>query len=156
MCVICVKPKGVDMPTNEILKAMYKANHDGCGFCTPTKSYKGLSFASFMREIKSVSKDEPCIMHFRWATHGSVKRSNCHPFYDYQTGVWFAHNGILNVRPKKDMTDSETAFRDIFLPYIAEYGLKSDEARYTIKQVLANTSSKFAFMQGDDVQLFGN
>ena len=156
MCVICVKPKGVEMPSNEILKAMYKANHDGCGFCTPTKSYKGLSFASFMREIKAVEKDEPCIMHFRWATHGSVKRSNCHPFYDYQTGVWFAHNGILNVRPKKDMTDSETAFRDIFLPYIAEYGLKSDEARYTIKQVLANTSSKFAFMQGDDVQLFGN
>lgn len=156
MCVIYVKPKGVDMPTNEILKAMYKANHDGCGFCTPTKSYKGLSFASFMREIKSVEKDEPCIMHFRWATHGSVKRSNCHPFYDYETGTWFAHNGILNVRPKKDKTDSETAFRELFVPYIKRYGLDSDDTKYTIHQVKANTGSKFAFLQGDTLRLYGD
>ena len=59
MCVICVKPKGAQMPSNEIIIAMYRANHDGCGFCTPTKSYKGLSFSTFMRELKKVSVDEP-------------------------------------------------------------------------------------------------
>ncbi len=155
MCVICVKPKGVSLPSNKIIRAMYQANHDGCGFCTPTKSYKGLSLASFMSEIAKVSKDEPCIMHFRLATHGSVKRDNCHPFYDGETGTWFAHNGVLNVRPKRDTTDSETAFREIFVPYIKQYGLNADETRYTIRQVLANTSSKFAFLQGEDLQLFG-
>lgn len=95
------------------------------------------------------------IMHFRLATHGSVKRDNCHPFYDGETGTWFAHNGVLNVRPKRDTTDSETAFRELFVPYIKQYGLNADETRYTIRQVLANTSSKFAFLQGEDLQLFG-
>lgn len=154
MCVICVKPKGAEMPSKEILQAMYRANHDGCGFCTPTQSYKGLSFAVFMQKIKSVGKDEPCVMHFRWATHGSVKKSNCHPFYDCETGVYFAHNGVLNVRPKGDMTDSETAFRDLILPYIKKYGLNSDEVKYTINQIIGG--SRFAFLQGDEVQIYGN
>ena len=154
MCVICVKPKGVEMPSKEMLKAMYKANHDGCGFCTPTKSYKGLSLASFMREVKSVDINEPCIMHFRFATHGSVKRSNCHPFYDSETGTWFAHNGVLDVMPDKDMTDSETAFRKYFVPYIKRYGLDSDRTRYVIDQVRAY--SRFAFLQGEDIRLFGD
>lgn len=144
------------MPDREILKAMYRANGDGCGFCTPTKYYRGLSFDTFMQKISRVRVDEPCIIHFRLATHGSIKRSNCHPFYDASTGTYFAHNGILNVIPYRDTTDSETAFRSLFVPYIRQYGIDSDEVRFSIAQVRANTGSKFAFMQGEDVRLFGD
>jgi len=154
MCVICVKPKGAKMPSDEIIKAMYQANHDGCGFCTPTKSYKGLSFASFMREIKNVPDSEPCIMHFRWATHGSVKRSNCHPFYDAESQTWFAHNGILDIRPVGDMTDSETAFRYKIAPIISIYGFGSKEFKKAVKDVIG--VSRFAFLNGEDVAMFGN
>lgn len=154
MCVICVKPKGAQMPSNEIIIAMYRANHDGCGFCTPTKSYKGLSFSTFMRELKKVSVDEPCIMHFRWATHGSVKRSNCHPFYDEETRTWFAHNGVLDIVPVGDMTDSETAFRRYLVPEIAGHGLASAELKDAVKRVIGG--SRFAFLQGDEIELFGN
>ncbi len=142
------------MPTNEILSAMHQANMDGCGFCTPTKSYKGLSFATFMKKIKGVQQDEPCIMHFRFATHGSVKSSNCHPFYDDDTNTWFAHNGILDVMPEGDTTDSETAFRDIIVPNIKAYGLHARYTKYIIEHLAG--CSRFAFMQGDDVVMFGS
>lgn len=141
------------MPSKEIITAMYRANHDGCGFCTPTKSYKGLSLASFLREISAVTPDEPCIMHFRWATHGSVKRSNCHPFYDGEADLWFAHNGILDIVPDGDMTDSETAFRSIIAPVVRKSGLDSKEAVRVIENVAG--VSRFALMQGDQVRLYG-
>ena len=155
MCVIAYKPKGVEMPSSEILAAMSQANSDGCGFCTPTKYYRGLSFNSFMKHVKHVGEDEPCIIHFRLATHGSVKKGNCHPFYDAEADTYFAHNGVLHIQTHKDMTDSETAFRNIFLPNIKLYGLWSDNVSFVAKQVIADNGSRFAFMQGDDVRLFG-
>ncbi len=135
MCVICYKPKGI---------------------CTPTKSYRGLSFNAFYKAIKKVDSDEPCVIHFRLATHGSVKRANCHPFYDKETNTYFAHNGILNIQADRDKTDSETAFRHIFVHYILKYGLKSAETFNAVMQVRANTGSKFIFMQGYEVKMFGN
>ena len=143
------------MPSREILNAMHRANSDGCGFCTPSMYYRGLSFDTFMQRIRQVGVDEPCIIHFRLATHGSVRRSNCHPFYDAATGTYFAHNGVLNVHPKGDWTDSETAFRRLLVPYIKRYGLDSEEVHFVIAQVRANTGSKFAFLQGDEIRLFG-
>lgn len=156
MCVICYKPKGVETPDRETLYAMYHANSHGCGFCTPTKLYRGLSFDTFYKAIKKVSTNEPCIIHFRLATHGSIRRANCHPFYDRETNTFFAHNGVLNIQPDKDKTDSETAFRHIFVPYIQQYGLQSAELRDTVIQVRANTGSKFIFMQGDNITMFGD
>lgn len=154
MCVICIKPRGAEMPSKELLKAMYRANRDGCGFCTPSKYHRGLSFDYFLQQIKQVNKDEPCIIHFRLATHGSVKRSNCHPFYDGDTGTYFAHNGVLSIWPDKDKTDSETAFLNILKPEIKAHGLESDDLRYSVRQIIGG--SKFAFMQGDDLRLFGD
>lgn len=63
---------------------------------------------------------------------------------------------MLNIHPDRDKTDSETAFRQLLVPYIHKYGLHSDELRYVARQVQANTGSKFAFMQGDDVLLIGD
>ena len=154
MCVICIKNRGVEMPTDDILKLMYMANREGCGFCTPTLSYKGLSFDSFMKKIRQVKRDEPCLIHFRLATHGSVKTSNCHPFYDRQTNTFFMHNGVLGISAKKDMTDSETAFREYFLPVIRTYGLYSRELKETVSKIIGG--SRFAFMQDGDLRVFGD
>lgn len=154
MCVICYIPKGVDTPSKEVLKAMYKANPDGVGICTPTMSYKGMSFNVLCKQLSKRTTDEPCLLHFRYATHGSIKKSNCHPFYDENTDTHFMHNGILNIFPKGDMTDSETAFRGVLLPYIKRFGLHSSEVKNTVNQIIGG--SRFAFMSGDDVLLFGN
>ncbi len=152
MCVIIVKPAGVKMPENDIIKAAYNANPHGCGFISPSTFYKGMSFDSFKRQLKKVSVEEPCIIHFRLATHGSIKRANCHPFN--RGDVWFAHNGILSITPQGDMTDSETAFQNIIYPAIEKFGYGSMQMDRAVSKVIGY--SKFAFLQGDELKMYGD
>lgn len=109
---------------------------------------KGLSYRSFKKHLQRVREDEPCIIHFRLATHGSIKRANCHPFN--RGDVWFAHNGILNIQPMGDMTDSETALQKVIYPAIVKYGYGSEGMDVAVTKVIGY--SKFAFMQGGDVR----
>ena len=136
-----------------MLEIAQRFNPHGCGFCTPTKEYKGLTFRSFLKRIQEVG-DEPVLIHFRYATHGSVKRSNCHPFYDSVSDTHFMHNGVLNIYPQEDITDSEYAFRNFFVPDLRKYGLHSNELKEDIYHNIG--SSRFAFMQGEEVRLYGD
>ena len=155
MCVIIYKPAGVDIPSQALLSKAQRANPHGCGLCSPTAIYKGLSFNSFMKVLKKVPKEEPLLIHFRLATHGSIKLSNCHPFYDSETDTHFMHNGILyGIRPYQDKTDSECAFECFLQLTIKKYGLHSDELGMEVDNVIGY--SKFAFMQGEEVRLFGD
>lgn len=138
-----------------ITRQSAKQNPHGCGFCTPSQSYKGLSYIQFLKNIEKVKQEEPLLIHFRLATHGSIKKANCHPFYDNDTDTQFMHNGILwGIKPNKDNTDSECAFRWLIQPMINKYGLFSNEVKAEVSHLIG--SSKFAFMQGDTVRLFGN
>ena len=155
MCVIIYKPKGIELPSIELLTKARNHNSHGCGIVAPNVFYKGLSFESFKRNLKKCSKEEPVLIHFRYATHGSIKKANCHPFFDSDTNTFFMHNGILSaIKVKDDRTDSETAFRNILVPYIKKYGLDSTEVSETANWIKGY--SKFAFIQGDRVVLFGD
>lgn len=152
MCVLIVKPSGVKMPSEEILKLANKANPHGCGFATKDRYFKTLNFNQFKYELSNISDDEDCIIHFRYATHGSIKQANCHPFK--KNDVIFAHNGILSINPIGDKTDSETAFLQIIYPAIKQYGFGSTEADDAVYSVIG--SSRFALMQGDDIRMYGD
>lgn len=154
MCVIIIKPAGIKMPSQEILDAAYRANHDGCGFVSTFHFKRTTSYKSFLRELSKVHESEACIIHFRLATHGSVKISNCHPFR--RGNVFFAHNGVLSIQPTGDMTDSETAFEKYIYPAIAEYGYADSMKDYVISNIIGG--SKFAMMRlGDrNVKLYGD
>lgn len=151
MCVIIYKPAGVKMPSVYTLMAAHRANPHGCGFVSPSRSFKGLDFAQFIRNIARVSDAEPCIIHFRLATHGSIKRTNCHPFK--RGGVSFAHNGVLDIDPVGDRTDSETAFIKYIHPAIKSHGWGSEMVDSVINTLIG--SSKFALMYHGDVRLYG-
>lgn len=153
MRIIIYKPAGVEMPGRSLLTRAKKYNPHGCGLCSPSTFYKGLSFAALLKAAAKVGVDEPCLLHFRWATHGSVKRENCHPFYDEATGTYFMHNGVLSVRPPEDMTDSEYVFRRDLAPACAD-GLFTETLGKAVGRALEG--SRFAFMQGDKVRLFGH
>lgn len=153
MCVICVKPAGHALPSKSMLRAMFSCNHDGCGFVSRSLSYHSMDFEDFYESLVKVPKKEACIIHFRWATHGSVGIRNCHPFHDDATGVWFAHNGILDIKPMKDLTDSETAFRKRLVPVIKKYGFMSDKLSAEAYHIIGG--SRFAFMKDGRVRLFG-
>lgn len=152
MCVICVKPAGVPMPALAEIKAMAEANPHGFGFCTSTgKFYKSTDFAIFAERLADVRTDEACVMHFRFATHGSVRNRNCHPFRDGD--LFFAHNGVLPYPSVGDRTDSEYAFRNILAPVVREYGLRSPELAAAVDAIIGG--SRFAFLRGADVLTFG-
>lgn len=154
MCVICYKPKGVNMPSKYDLRCMWDRNHDGAGFVSTRSSYKSMDFDDFYEHLSKVGKDENCVIHFRWATHGSVRLENCHPFS--AGDIWFAHNGVLDIRPRKDMTDSETAFRDVIMPYVRENGLYSKRTKAVLDHVASG--SRFAILDRgrDRVTLVGS
>lgn len=151
MCVCLYKPAGAKMPPLSVLTACHRANPDGMGFCTPTAVYHTLNFFDFVDALAKVSQADPCIMHFRWATHGSVKLSNCHPFV--MGRVKFAHNGVLPIDSIKDMTDSEIALKGIIYPAIKQHGFESPEADRIITKIAG--SSRFAIMVGTKVELIG-
>lgn len=154
MCILIVKPAGVKLPPQQVLKRCAHRNPHGCGFATADKCFKSLSLSAFTRELSKVDPSEAMIIHFRYATHGSVNRSNCHPFKDEQIGVAFAHNGVLPIIPYQDKTDSETAFIRLFKPIIAKCGLYSAELRDMVDAVIGG--SKFAFIdENGNIKTFG-
>lgn len=152
MCVVIVKPAGVSMPSEAVLRAAYMTNPHGCGFVSENHYFRSLDFNAFMAHIAKVRDDEACIIHFRLATHGSVKKANCHPFRNGD--VFFAHNGILDITPQGDMTDSQTAFNRIIYPVISCYGWRSRMVD-SVAKVIAG-SSKFAMLKGNDIVMVGD
>lgn len=97
--------------------------------------------------------DTALYIHARIATQGSLGIKNCHGFVDHETRLCFAHNGILNIGERADMTDSEIFFRDIFLPVYKYGGWR--EVEPIIREVI--NWGKFVFMDGNGkLRYFGN
>lgn len=155
MCVIIYKPAGVELPATDIMEKAHKANPHGCGLVSPSVKYKGMQFTTFMKRYSQCKKEEPLLIHFRLATHGSIRRANSHPFYDKGTDTYFMHNGVLHeVETHNDRTDSECAFRSMIVPKIKLYGLHDWRFSKFIYGMIG--ASKFAFMQCDRVHIFGD
>lgn len=147
MCIIIVKPEGVQMPPLGIIERCALKNPDGFGVAVPGQVFRTLSFRRLEKFLSGISDDVPAVLHFRYATTGSVKVANCHPFRDDSLGVSFAHNGVLPIWTENDMTDSETLFRRTLAPAIAAYGFWSDGFE---DAVLSNIGvSRFAFLSDD-------
>lgn len=145
MCIIIVKPAGVKIPDYSTICKCATNNPDGFGFAVPKKKpFKTLDFDKFANKLYECSDDEPMIIHFRRATHGTIKPTNCHPFRDDYVGVSFAHNGILQVKPIGDKTDSETAFRILLIPNAIWFGIFTKDFDNAVKSIIGY--SKFAFL----------
>lgn len=156
MCIIIVKPKNVQLPEYSTLCRCARLNPDGFGFCVPNKKpFKTLSFENFIKAINKTDESQPMLIHFRRATHGSIKQANCHPFRDSQNGLSFVHNGVLGINNRRDMTDSETAFRFIFVPMAEKYGFGSTSFNHAVEMV--RDYSRFAFLADDGrVKTYGD
>lgn len=69
-------------PTREELLAMDTDNPHGGGVAYPEgdriRYKKGLNYAQIHKILKRVPR--PCLVHFRWATHGGKEKHLAHPF----------------------------------------------------------------------------
>ena len=100
MCVIVTAVPGA-MPEPEDILAMSEANPDGGGVSwwdgerlRVFKNVDPLKVVGFVYSHWDSLKRAPCLMHFRFATHGAVEPRNCHPFHTDRGYV--AHNGIAH------------------------------------------------------------
>lgn len=115
MCVIIVKPRGLDLPDKEILKKCWADNPHGAGFAfvrnienkiTVEKGF--MTFNSFYNDLMyhNIQKEDLAVIHFRHATHGFISPGQTHPFpisryisaleqLQYTEDIVVFHNGII-------------------------------------------------------------
>lgn len=153
MCIICAKT-GNKNPEFEKIKEAARSNPDGFSMIhragKTSKVFKTLSRSEILEYYKENCDSPDWILHFRIKTHGPISLENCHGWK--AGGLVFAHNGILPIAARASLTDSETFFRDLFLPAYKAGGWKAGEK--AISAVIG--SSKFAFMEKSGIRLFGN
>lgn len=152
MCIIMIKPKGVDFPSTKIIRTMFENNPDGFSIVyseggEAPKVHRTMCEEAAIRIYETIktrcdAEDTNLFIHARIATHGTIKISNCHGWRDAKTGIVFAHNGVLDIKAKDDWTDSETFFRQIFIPVYRNGGWKF--ANEAINAFIG--TSKFVFM----------
>ena len=154
MCVICVKKQGAENPDFSKIRNAARNNPDGFAIITrrgwQIETFRTMDADAFLREYSRRCDAPEWIIHCRIATHGSKRVSNCHGWRG--AGLAFAHNGILSLKNRGDLTDSETFFRDILIPAFRCGGWVGAEK--AINAVIGN--SKFAVMSKSGVRIFGH
>ena len=133
MCIIAVKPKGVEPPSKEILKTMFERNSDGAGvaYNQNNKLYivKGLMTKDdFIQICESIPKESAVIYHARIQTSGGICKELTHPFpitndikkqrktfLKIDKGEAIAHNGIFSEFEKKELNNDTTQFISNYL-----------------------------------------
>lgn len=176
MCVICVKEKGVKMPSNETIRKMWQHNPHGGGFMWARGGEvmfsKGfMTLKDFMKALEShnFTDDDVVVMHFRISTQAGICREMTHPFplnnrlenmklLDGMCDVGIVHNGIIRLTSnpmEKEYSDTALFITRYMTRLIRKTKDASDEI---IKDIIFELAqSKFALLDGDgNVNLIGN
>ena len=170
MCIIAIKPAGVQFPADTTLSTMWINNPDGAGFMYPSKGKvcirKGfMNYDSFMDAIDTLKKSSadlvnmPIVFHFRITTHGGTKPENCHPFAITDnvailqkpliyTDVGVAHNGIIDIVPREDISDT-MEYVVSQLSVIKAINRKFYEQKRFLQLIENAIKSKMVFLAGD-------
>lgn len=156
MCVIVLKFKGADFPSKQVISACMKENPHGFAAAWnqdgTLHTFRTMDSAEMLAKYDEIRHLDPAstglVFHARIATHGSKTLANCHCWTDEAGTLAFAHNGVLNnVGNRGDLTDSETFFRDIFLPVRDNAGM---ELALKVSSAIIG-QSKFAFINAEGV-----
>ena len=158
MCIIVAKKKGVNIPSNDILKTCFTRNSDGAGLMY-NKDNKVIIEKGFMTydkleqrltELKNEFKDNSLkkiglVLHFRIGTQGKNDAFTCHPFMIsdnnedlrklvVETDVAMVHNGIISAystRKEDDLSDTQ-----LFIKYMVNTIYKYDKEFYKDTKVM--------------------
>lgn len=122
MCLLIVKTEKAVIPS-AYLQAASKANPHGCGiawsdggkvYAEKSPKWGHLEIAERLAKLGDV----PAIIHFRFATHGSMTAENTHPF-PLPRGIFAAHNGVISGQQMKgDESDTRAFLRVHVAPWI--------------------------------------
>lgn len=106
-----------------------------------------------LKVFNEADPDALILFHARIATHGTINLQNIHGWEE--DGVYFCHNGVLSYKNRGDMTDSETFFRDMFMPIFRANNFEFNEkVDHAVGAVIG--TSRFAFYHRDKIMTFGS
>jgi len=169
MCIIAIKPAGINMPATTTIENMWYNNRDGAGLMYAKDGNvhieKGfMTLKDLKKALKRLEKtidvvNTPIILHFRITTHGGTSPGNTHPFpvteklpllrmTKCKAPLAVAHNGIIDIKPsQKDISDTMEYIISQLAPL---YQLKKDFYKQPAgKKLIYNfTKSKMAFLDG--------
>lgn len=150
MCLIIHSKTGA-LPAKADFWEAAKDNPDGIGIMSADGVEKFLGRKSTRKAwkyLESVSrKGLPFGVHFRWATHGEINRSNAHPFKVPEVGAYLMHNGILWTSKEATDKESDTAiFARRYLPTLGD--IRSEGWRSTVFQLIGH-GNKLLVMSAD-------
>lgn len=131
MCIIAHKAKGVDCPSNELIKTCFENNPDGAGVAIlrPTSKvveiHKGfMNVRDFLDFVNSaVTPKDIAAYHFRITTSGGTNPQNCHPFpisdnvrdlkaLSTTARFAFVHNGVIGAG-SDSLSDTQLYVKDV-------------------------------------------
>lgn len=179
MCTLCIKPRGVAVPSEEYLKNMFKNNPDGSGiayaFGGKIKVIKGLmSEGEFLKACSLIPVDAVAIIHSRITTSGGTSKELTHPYRlcndikemrktraVYTDGFVVGHNGIFSEFGKKELNNDTTQFIITYLNNLQDAVSAGgcDILSKKIKPVIEKLTgtSKLAILSSDGrVEMFGS
>jgi len=177
MCLLIVKEKGIHKVPSDHLMNGWNANSDGVGVAW-TKGDGFVSFKKFLEysdfkkfcktaEFTGKEKDYAMMYHFRWATHGSVKLQNVHPFVlsssphdilktEGKARSVVGHNGIISnvwADLHTDFSDTMVFVRDILASKAIRENMEDDAVQellenfiYWSKIAILDGTAKFTFI----------
>lgn len=126
MCIICIKPAGVQAPATETIENMWHGNSDGAGIMYTSPDNNRVTIEKGFMHLKDLKKrleeigdvtERAVVYHFRITTHGGTSATNCHPFpvasrlaalqkTRLSADLGMAHNGIIDITPRKGISDT--------------------------------------------------
>ena len=158
MCLIIFKPAGIAWDYQAIVNG-FNNNPDGAGVMFPLGGQVHIergfwdldTLVEYLDANDLTARD--AVLHFRWATHGKINVTNCHPFpvrrrvstkSSLKTKLGVAHNGIIPGAIQSEYSDT-LQFVTSTLTDIKQH---IDKAWFS-EFVGQATGSKFALMRTD-------
>ena len=177
MCLIILKPQGVSLPPVTIMTVAHKNNPHGFGLAysdgvdgTVHIRKGAMTLGGIYHILRSVPNIEKqlLMMHFRFATSGTINPANCHPFpitnkeefvlsTSVRTSCAIAHNGVIFGFERMESTYLDKKLSDtqqFILYYMSRMGASMFN-KGVLELIADSTSSKFALLTPDKFHLVG-
>ena len=176
MCVIVAKPKGVKMPSLDVLRRCWERNPDGAGIAYTVddgvridKGY--MSFEEYVDHLQDLEFDlgldeRDVLLHFRIATAGGITPGMTHPFplsastaalrrRSQTTEVAVAHNGHIYMMPQMAGLSDTAVYIKTRLSTFYGRDRRFWKSRDTMRLIAAEISSKMTILSPDGLRFIG-
>lgn len=176
MCIIVAKKRGVNPPSDEVLKRCFKHNPDGAGFMYTAPGGEVFIRKGFMKDTEFMdafhstkfTKDDLAIFHFRIHTAGGKNAKTTHPFpvsrklidledTAIETDMGVVHNGtISNFCNDNTLSDTQVLAKKVLAKKNIRKGILDSNSKVFKKIENIIGSSKLALMYNNKIELFGS